>query len=75
MYSAWAVLQLGYCLITANWCIACFFLAAFTAVVRRTAAEEMALTARFGDVYREYTKRTGRFIPTRLPQPRKGLPR
>jgi protein-S-isoprenylcysteine O-methyltransferase Ste14 len=64
MYSAWAVLQLGYSLTTANWCIACLFLAALAAVVRRTPAEEAALAARFGDAYLEYRKRTGRFIPS-----------
>lgn len=65
MYSAWAVLQLGYSLTTANWCIACLFLAALAAVVRRTPNEEAALAARFGDAYSEYAKRTGRFIPGR----------
>ncbi|UCC82001.1 MAG: isoprenylcysteine carboxylmethyltransferase family protein [Gemmatimonadota bacterium] len=75
MYSAWAVLQLGYSLTTANWCIGVLFLAAFAAVVRRIPAEEAALAARFGDAYLEYKKRTGRFIPSRFPQPRKGMPR
>ncbi|NIN71050.1 MAG: hypothetical protein GTO46_03755 [Gemmatimonadetes bacterium] len=72
MYSAWAVLQFGYCLTTVNWCIACLFVAAMAAVVRRTPAEEAALAARFGDAYLEYTKRTGRFVPNRFFQLRKG---
>ncbi|MGD2151615.1 MAG: isoprenylcysteine carboxylmethyltransferase family protein [Gemmatimonadales bacterium] len=63
MYSAWVVLQLGYCLITANWCIAFLFLAALAAVIRRTPAEEAGLAARFGDDYLDYTRVTGRFFP------------
>lgn len=70
MYSAWTVLLLGYSLLTANWCIAILFLAALSAVVRRTPIEEAALAARFGDAYREYAKRTGRFVPRRLLVPR-----
>ncbi len=72
MYSAWAVLQLGYSLTTANWCIAGLFLAAFAAVMRRTPAEEAALVARLGDAYLEYLKRTGRFLPSRYRRHRKG---
>jgi protein-S-isoprenylcysteine O-methyltransferase Ste14 len=75
MYGAWAVLQIGYCLTTANWCIACLFVAAFAAVVHRTPAEESALAARFGDAYLDWAKRTDRFIPSRFPQPRKRVPR
>jgi len=72
MYSTWAVLQLGYCLISANWCIAFLFLAALAAVVRRTPAEEAGLAARFGDDYLDYTRVTGRFLPFRFTRLRKG---
>jgi protein-S-isoprenylcysteine O-methyltransferase Ste14 len=75
MYSAWAVLILGYCLIAANWCIASFFLAALAVVVHRTPAEEAALAARFGDAYLDYTKETGRFIPRQIPRLRKEVPK
>jgi protein-S-isoprenylcysteine O-methyltransferase Ste14 len=74
MYSAWAVLLLGYCLITANWCIASFFLAVLAVVVHRTPAEEAALAARFGDAYLDYTEETGRFMPCRFTRLRKGGP-
>lgn len=54
-------------LVTASW----FFLVTGALVlalmVRRTRIEEQKLLERFGDAYREYQQRTGRFIPRRRP--------
>jgi protein-S-isoprenylcysteine O-methyltransferase Ste14 len=71
MYSAWTVLILGYCLLTANWCIALLLLATLAVVVHRTPAEEAMLAQRFGNAYLQYTEATGRFIPSHLWRPRK----
>ena len=62
-YDSAALLMLSISLIAANW----FFLLAGSVVllllVVRTQKEEERLLARFGDSYREYTSRTGRFVP------------
>jgi protein-S-isoprenylcysteine O-methyltransferase Ste14 len=62
-YDSAALLVLAMSLIVANW----FFLIAgavvFGLFVIRTRTEEENLVARFGDGYRDYMKRTGRFLP------------
>jgi protein-S-isoprenylcysteine O-methyltransferase Ste14 len=50
-------------LLTANWLLALFGLAAFAMLVVRTRIEEEKLIERFGDEYRAYIGRTGRFLP------------
>jgi protein-S-isoprenylcysteine O-methyltransferase Ste14 len=50
-------------LLTANWLLALFGLTAFAMLVVRTRIEEDKLIERFGDEYREYMARTGRFLP------------
>src|SRR4051794_4988300 len=50
-------------LLTANWLIAVLGLAAIAMLVRRTSIEEMKLAERFGDEYRSYAAKTGRFFP------------
>jgi protein-S-isoprenylcysteine O-methyltransferase Ste14 len=68
LYSGWAIVSLGYTLITASWLVLSLSAAAVAAVVIRTPAEEAELEARFGDAYRRYRARTGRFVPHwRLP--------
>ena len=63
LYSSAAVLVAAVSLITANW----FFFATGAAVlcvlIIRTRIEEENLVARFGDSYRRYMDRTGRFLP------------
>ena len=63
-YTATALAIPASALATANW----FFFAAGALVllllVIRTRKEEKNLIARFGDDYRKYMRRTGRFIPT-----------
>jgi protein-S-isoprenylcysteine O-methyltransferase Ste14 len=53
----------GTSLVTANWF---FFVAGcltFVLLMIRTGKEEENLIARFGDDYRNYMQRTGRFVP------------
>lgn len=46
-----------------NWFIALFGILAFILMAIRTPKEEANLVEKFGDEYREYMKRTGRFLP------------
>lgn len=50
-------------LTTANWFIAVTGFAALVLLILRTATEESKLVERFGDDYRRYMTRTGRFFP------------
>ncbi len=50
-------------LLTANWLLALLGVAAVTMLVIRTRVEEAKLAERFGDEYRDYARRTGRFFP------------
>jgi protein-S-isoprenylcysteine O-methyltransferase Ste14 len=68
LYGAWVVLLSGYSLLTSSWAVAIAGLAAIATVVRRIPTEEEGLQARFGDAYRDYAARTGRFLP-RLRRP------
>jgi protein-S-isoprenylcysteine O-methyltransferase Ste14 len=50
-------------LLTANWLLAILGAAAVTMLVTRTGVEEAKLAERFGDEYRAYALRTGKFFP------------
>jgi protein-S-isoprenylcysteine O-methyltransferase Ste14 len=50
-------------LLTADWLIALLGVAAVTILAARTRVEEARLTERFGDEYRAYSARTGKFLP------------
>jgi protein-S-isoprenylcysteine O-methyltransferase Ste14 len=50
-------------LITANAYLAITGTAAFLVIVARTSIEEQKLIERFGRDYRDYMRRTGRFLP------------
>jgi protein-S-isoprenylcysteine O-methyltransferase Ste14 len=50
-------------MIAANWFIMSCVVLAFILLVIRTYSEEEHLIANFGDEYRDYMKRTGRFLP------------
>ncbi len=64
MYASLYVLTLAFFLLTANWFIGLSWLSVLTAVVvRRVPREEAAMIGHFGDAYRDYTARTGRFLP------------
>jgi protein-S-isoprenylcysteine O-methyltransferase Ste14 len=54
----------GLLLLTSNWLIGGLFLLAVTvAVIPRLPREEALMIEKFGDSYRAYMKRTGRFLP------------
>jgi protein-S-isoprenylcysteine O-methyltransferase Ste14 len=50
-------------LLTANWLLAVLLVAVLTMLGIRTRVEEAKLAERFGDEYRAYARRTGRFVP------------
>jgi protein-S-isoprenylcysteine O-methyltransferase Ste14 len=64
MYTAFVLLWIALFLLSANLFIGSTGLAAFALVmVLRTPREERMLIGRFGDEYRAYVARTGRFLP------------
>jgi protein-S-isoprenylcysteine O-methyltransferase Ste14 len=65
-YDAVALFVVGCGLAAANWFLLAGAAAALPLLVLRTAAEEERLVARFGDSYRSYMNRTGRFLPRSL---------
>jgi len=62
-YTSFALCMATNALVTANAFIAATGFAAFLVMVARTSIEERKLIERFGDSYREYMRRTGRFLP------------
>ncbi len=63
LYTFGALLFLSVSLIAGSWLILVFSIPTFGILLRRTRIEESALLARFGDEYRRYSERTGRFLP------------
>ena len=62
-YSTTLVLVVGAALLAANWFIGMLGLAVFALLALRTPKEEQNLIERFGDDYRAYMEKTGRFVP------------
>jgi protein-S-isoprenylcysteine O-methyltransferase Ste14 len=62
-YVTVAILMTAATLISANWLIGVSGLTVLGLLVVRTKKEEAMLVARFGQAYRDYMQRTGRFIP------------
>lgn len=62
-YVTAACLFTGAFLLSANWIILASGACVLTMLVLRTAKEEQMLVAKFGDAYRDYMHRTGRFLP------------
>lgn len=62
-YLTFALGVAGSTLITANAFLAIFGTAAFLVIAARTSIEEQKLIERFGGDYRDYMRRTGRFLP------------
>jgi protein-S-isoprenylcysteine O-methyltransferase Ste14 len=62
-YDSAALLTAAISLIAANWFFAVTGFVLLCLLVIRTRTEEQNLVARFGDSYRAYTERTGRFLP------------
>ncbi len=63
LYTSAALLVLASFLVTANWFFFVTGCAVMFLLVVRTRKEEENLIARFGDDYRNYMQRTGRFFP------------
>ena len=62
-YLAFFIAVIGGSIVTANWFIFLSSLLPFAFVVARTRIEEDKLVERFGDEYRDYVAKTGRFVP------------
>jgi len=62
-YVTAAILIFSVTLLTANWLIGLSGLTVMVLLVVRTAKEEQMLTDRFGEEYRQYISKTGRFFP------------
>lgn len=75
MYSVMFLMHVAYFLITANWVIGLLGTAVIMMVMLlRTKDEEVLLLGQFGDDYRHYMERTGRFVPrlNTFPKGRRG---
>ena len=64
MYSAALLLVFAATLLTANVVVAAGGAVMFLLLAARTRIEEARLVEKFGDAYRAYQRRTGRFLPT-----------
>jgi len=62
-YLSTAVLLVASALLTANWFVLASGVLTFTLLAIRLEREEVRLEARFGEAYRAYRARTGRFLP------------
>jgi protein-S-isoprenylcysteine O-methyltransferase Ste14 len=63
LYDSAALLTLAISLIAANWFLFVTGVVLLCLLIIRTRIEEENLVARFGDSYRTYMERTGRFLP------------
>jgi len=63
LYTVGFLSYMSFAVLAANWYIAILAIVALWLLSLRVPAEEQALIARNGDTYRDYAKRTGRFLP------------
>jgi protein-S-isoprenylcysteine O-methyltransferase Ste14 len=63
IYTAMFGYGLGLALVTANWVFAVLAVFVIFGLVARVPKEEQMMLAEFGEEYRTYTQRTGRFFP------------
>jgi protein-S-isoprenylcysteine O-methyltransferase Ste14 len=63
LYTFGSSLFIAFGMMADNWFIALLGILAFIGMAVRTPKEEANLIEKFGDEYREYMKRTGRFLP------------
>jgi protein-S-isoprenylcysteine O-methyltransferase Ste14 len=54
---------IAFALVTANWCFVLFAVAMIAGFIVRAPREEQMMLAAFGDAYKDYMQRTGRFFP------------
>ena len=63
MYTSMIVYAIGWALVASNWLIVVMAVAILAGLLVRTPKEEAMLIEKFGDEYREYMKKTGRYWP------------
>ncbi len=63
LYTFGSLLFLSFGMMADNWFIAALGILAFIAMASRTPKEEANLIEKFGDEYRDYMSRTGRYFP------------
>jgi protein-S-isoprenylcysteine O-methyltransferase Ste14 len=63
MYTALFAFFVGLALIAASWLIVLLVAISIAVLYARISKEEVMMVEQFGDEYREYMKRTGRFLP------------
>jgi protein-S-isoprenylcysteine O-methyltransferase Ste14 len=64
MYTAFFAMSGGYFLLSASWLVGLLWIGGFVGTVAwRLGKEEALLVDAFGDEYRDYVQRTGRFLP------------
>jgi protein-S-isoprenylcysteine O-methyltransferase Ste14 len=63
LYTVGFLMFIGLSLLAANWFIALMLVLGYIPLALRTPIEETHLVERFGDEYREYMQRTGRYLP------------
>jgi protein-S-isoprenylcysteine O-methyltransferase Ste14 len=63
LYTVGSSLFIAFGMMADNWFIAALGVLAFIGMAARTPKEEANLIEKFGDEYREYMKRTGRYLP------------
>ena len=63
LYTIGSSMFISFGMMADNWYIALLGILAFIAMAIRTPKEEANLIEKFGDEYREYMTRTGRFLP------------
>lgn len=63
LYSSYLFIAVGLLLTTGNWLVSGLVFSYFSAVAARSWKEEEMLSARLGEDYAEYRRRTGRFLP------------
>lgn len=63
LYTVGSSMFVAFGMMSDNWFIALLGILAFIAMAIRTPREEANLIDKFGDDYRDYMKRTGRFLP------------
>ena len=63
LYTVGSTFIISFGMMADNWFIALLGVLAFIGMAIRTPKEEANLIEKFGDEYREYMKRTGRFLP------------
>jgi protein-S-isoprenylcysteine O-methyltransferase Ste14 len=63
LYTIGSALFISFGMMADSWFVAALGILTFILMAIRTPKEEANLIAKFGDEYREYMKRTGRFLP------------